>query len=73
LTQRLYAGEEYTLQIDSHMRFTRHWDETLIRMLRQLVDECGIPKPILTAYPHGYEPRKKLDVSRVPPPAPHGV
>ena len=28
--QQLYDGEEYTLQIDSHMRFEKDWDDTLI-------------------------------------------
>jgi hypothetical protein len=68
LAQRLFFGEEYTLQIDSHMRFAPHWDETLIVMLRQLMTECGVAKPILTTYPPGFEPRKYLDVSRPAPP-----
>ena len=47
LTQQQYDGEEYTLQIDSHMRFEKDWDETLIGMVKQL-QEIGIPKPLLT-------------------------
>ena len=27
LVQQLYNGEEYTLQIDSHMRFVKDWDD----------------------------------------------
>ena len=34
--QQLYKGEEYTLQIDSHMRFEKDWDDTLIKMIKQL-------------------------------------
>jgi Glycosyltransferase (GlcNAc) len=68
LTQRFFAGEEYTLQIDSHMRFAPHWDETLIGMLRLLMSECGVPKPILTTYPPGFDPRRHLDVRRPAPP-----
>lgn len=36
LVQQLYDGEEYTLQIDSHMRFEKHWDVTLIKMIKDL-------------------------------------
>src|SRR5580765_5764853 len=32
LTQKLRQGEEYTLQIDSHMRFEPDWDQKLIHM-----------------------------------------
>jgi glycosyltransferase involved in cell wall biosynthesis len=53
--QQLYNEEEYTLQIDSHMRFEKDWDETLIGMIKQL-QELGIPKPLLTGYVPSYDP-----------------
>jgi len=53
--QQLYNEEEYTLQIDSHMRFEKNWDETLIGMIKQLQD-LGIPKPLLTGYVSSYDP-----------------
>ena len=34
--QQLYNEEEYTLQIDSHMRFEKNWDEEMINMIKQL-------------------------------------
>ena len=34
--QQLYKGEEYTLQIDSHMRFEKNWDDEFIKMVKQL-------------------------------------
>jgi glycosyltransferase involved in cell wall biosynthesis len=40
LTQQLYKGEEYTLQIDSHMRF----------------EKKGFPKPLLTGYVSSFDP-----------------
>lgn len=55
LTQQLYDGEEYTLQIDSHMRFTENWDEILIGMLKKLQDK-GYNKPLLTSYVSSYDP-----------------
>lgn len=51
-TQSLWAGEHYTLQIDSHMRFVPGWDEWLLTLLHQ----CPSPKPLLTAYPPAYTP-----------------
>ena len=54
-TQSLYAGEEYTLQIDSHHRFIFGWDEELIAMYQHLVQK-GSEKPILTTYANVYEP-----------------
>ncbi len=53
--QRLYAGETYTLQIDSHMRFAPGWDTTLIEMLTDL-QAAGYPKPLLTAYVPSFDP-----------------
>ncbi len=56
-TQQLWQGEEYTLQIDSHMRFEPDWDQKLIYVARQ----TGSPKPVITCYPPGYTPPDKLD------------
>jgi [Skp1-protein]-hydroxyproline N-acetylglucosaminyltransferase len=53
LAQSLWSGEEYHLQIDSHMRFVRGWDTKLIKYL------SNTPNPnhsIITSYPVGYEP-----------------
>lgn len=55
LTQQLYGGEEYTLQIDSHMRFEKNWDEILINMIKQLQDK-GYKKPLLTGYVSSFDP-----------------
>lgn len=53
--QRYYCGETYTLHLDSHHRFSKDWDETLINMFKQL-QKKGHPKPLLTAYLPGYFP-----------------
>lgn len=55
LVQQLYDNEEYTLQIDSHMRFEKDWDETLINMLEALKKD-GHRKPLLTAYVSSFNP-----------------
>lgn len=61
LVQSLYAGEDYTMQIDSHMRFEQGWDDTFISMHKQ----CENPKSVLTAYPPGYTPPDKLETGFV--------
>jgi len=53
--QEKYTNEKYTLQIDSHMRFTPNWDETLIGMIEDL-QKMGYNKPLLTGYVASYDP-----------------
>ena len=53
--QQLYAGETYTLQLDSHMRFVPQWDTLLRKMIKKL-QKKGHPKPLLTTYPPSYNP-----------------
>ena len=55
LTQQLYDGEEYTLQIDSHMRFEKDWDVELINMIIGLQNR-GYTKPLLTGYVSSFDP-----------------
>lgn len=62
-TQKLWAGEEYTLQIDSHMRFEPGWDDALLDMLRQCPGRA-----ILTTYPPGFTPPKNLVRNHFPKP-----
>jgi len=52
LIQKLWKGEKYTLQLDSHHRFLQDWDEELIEMM-QLTNS---PKPIITSYAGMYRP-----------------
>jgi hypothetical protein len=53
--QQLYGGEEYTLQIDSHMRFEKNWDDEFIKMIKQL-QKKGFKKPLLTGYVSSFNP-----------------
>ena len=53
--QQNYKNEEYTLQLDSHHRFIKNWDEELINMLKQLQDK-GHKKPLLTGYVSSFDP-----------------
>ncbi len=54
--QKLFQGEKYTLQIDSHMRFIKHWDALLINMLNL----CSSPKALVTAYPPAFVPPRTI-------------
>ena len=54
LCQSLFRGEQYVLQIDSHMRFRKHWDTYLIQQLEQLISSKNHEKVMLSAYPAGY-------------------
>ena len=52
LCQSLRRSEEYVLQIDSHMRFRKHWDSYLIEQLSR----CQTTnKPMISTYPSGYQ------------------
>ncbi len=44
--QKLYDGEQFELQIDSHMRFNDNWDSRALKMLNSVDKD----KPILTHY-----------------------
>lgn len=55
--QQLYDNEEYTLQIDSHMRFEKNWDYEMIKMIKDLQND-GYEKPLLTGYVSSFDPEK---------------
>ncbi len=57
ITQKLWRGEELTLQIDAHMRFEQGWDEILISMWRS----CGGGRSVLSCYPPGFTPPDVLE------------
>jgi len=53
--QQRYAGEKFTLQLDSHHRFAEGWDTQCIAMLTAL-QAAGCTKPLLTAYLPSFDP-----------------
>jgi len=57
--QALWRDEEFTLQIDSHMRFVEGWDEILLEMYVA----CPTDRAVLSSYPVAYTPPDDL----VPP------
>jgi hypothetical protein len=49
---KLWRGEEWFLQVDSHCRFAPGWDERLIRGMKQ----TGSSKPVLSTYASPFTP-----------------
>ncbi len=49
---KLWQGEDYFMQIDSHCRFATAWDE---RMIATMI-RAGSEKPLLTTYASGFTP-----------------
>jgi len=60
IVQNEYAGEAYTLQLDSHHRFAPGWDTQCIDMIKQM-QKKGHEKPIMTAYIPSYKPSNDPD------------
>ncbi|KAF1334872.1 C transferase, partial [Globisporangium splendens] len=60
--QKLWNGEDFYLQIDSHMRFRAGWDVFLLDQLQL----CASSKPILTTYPLGYALPNNVSSDRRP-------
>lgn len=58
LGQLRWAGEPFTMLLDSHHRFTRGWDDLVIAMYRQLQQQ-GSDNPLLTAYLPAYDPDRE--------------
>lgn len=56
IMQERWAGERYTLFLDSHHRFIYGWDDEAIDMLEAL-RRSGVNKPILTGYLPPYDPQ----------------
>jgi hypothetical protein len=56
MIQSLWNNETYYLQLDSHHRFEKNWDMTLIKMLKSLKKQ-GHKKPLLTTYLPGFDPK----------------
>lgn len=54
LAMSLYNGQDYFLQIDSHMRFENKWDERMINILKEAQKEAKTNKVILSQFPAPY-------------------
>jgi hypothetical protein len=59
ITNSLYRGEDYTLQIDSHHRFVEHWDEIIYEDFEQALTFCD--NPIISTYCSPFDPNASPD------------
>lgn len=50
-SSRLWGGETYFMQVDSHLRFARDWDVLLAEDLRLT---SSFPRSVLSTYPPGF-------------------
>ena len=50
-SSRLWGGETYYMQVDSHLRFAKSWDELLAEDLRLTT---SFPRSVLSTYPPGF-------------------
>ena len=50
LCSTLWNGEEYFLQIDSHIKFVKDWDVKCIKMIKDIKEKGLSKKPILSHY-----------------------
>lgn len=62
--QKLYAGEDFVLQIDSHMRFVPHWDTICVDGLRQL-QQRGNRRVVISNLMPSYDPDDDANLPRV--------
>ena len=60
--QSLYSGEDFLLQIDSHMRAVQHWDDLLLTTW----NECRDHRAVLSVYPNGFQQPCRLQTSTLP-------
>ena len=60
--QSFYGGEDFLLQIDSHMRAVERWDELLLKTWA----ECSDPGAVLSVYPNGFQQPCFLQTSTLP-------
>jgi len=56
---KLYDGEDWYLQLDSHHRFTQDWDEKLVEQ----AELTGSPRPVLSTYAAGFTPDREAEAA----------
>ena len=59
VTNKLYRGEKYTLQIDSHHRFVQDWDVMLMEDYNQALKKAK--KPIISTYCTPFETNEPIE------------
>lgn len=52
-SHNFYDGEDYYLQIDSHSKMNKNWDEQIVSYIKDY-KKMGFEKPLITNYPRNY-------------------
>ena len=65
--QDFYDGEDFLLQIDSHMRAVQNWDDDLVKTWEACLD----PMAVLSVYPNGFQLPCSLQLNTLPVMAAH--
>jgi hypothetical protein len=55
LAMELYRGQDFFLQLDSHMRAAPQWDDKIKEMYEKSTDMANTKKIIMSQYPAAYE------------------
>lgn len=65
IAESLYDGEDYFLQIDSHTLLNDSWDEYMINLFEEAVEEVGTRKMVMTNYlpRYGYFPERSIETN----------
>jgi hypothetical protein len=58
ITNTLYKGEEFTLQLDSHHRFAQDWDKMLLEDYEQALTMSS--NPVISTYCTPFDPEKEI-------------
>lgn len=66
LCSTLWNGENYYLQIDSHIRFAKNWDTLAINMINKIISTTQSKKPVLSYYSKIIEDSEKDNITTVP-------
>jgi hypothetical protein len=67
--EQFFNGEDYVLQIDSHMRFVPSWDDLMCAELAR----CNASKAVLSCNPPPYHPPDRLEPNPRPLPKRPGL
>lgn len=54
-SMKLYSGQDYVMQLDSHTKLERDWDKFVINLYQEALDHTQNPKTIVTTYLGRYE------------------
>ena len=60
---KLYSGQDYYLQIDSHTVFSKGWDSKCIQNYNKAVEISGNNKIIISSFPQSYYAESKFSIS----------